>query len=54
MFDKDEIKDDSLGFVDVPLGEDDFSGGGSCSQLFRSVAYTACGLLAVQPCNIAK
>ena len=54
VFDKDEIKDDSLGFVDVPLGEDDFSGGGSCSQLFRSVAYTACGLLAVQPCNIAK
>lgn len=39
VFDKDEIKDDSLGFVDVPLGEDDFSGGGSCSQLFRNVAY---------------
>ena len=54
MFDKDEIKDDSLGFVDVPLGEDDFSGGGSCSQLLHNVAYAASGLLVAQPCNIAK
>jgi hypothetical protein len=54
VFDKDDITDDSLGFVDVPLGEDDFSGGGSCSQLLHNVAYAACGLLVAQPCNIAK
>ena len=32
VYDKDELSDDSLGCVEIPLSEDDFSGGSACSQ----------------------
>lgn len=44
LFDKDEITDESLGFVDVSLGEDDFAGNGARAAAAPDVKLRPCAM----------
>ncbi len=46
VFDKDEVSDDSLGLVDVPVVESDFTSSGASSMAMRRLPAPS------QPCSV--